>query len=52
MIAALLAASLHVAVLDGASGCRPIAGAEVLWRDDVRYVFVGETHGTTLASIA
>ena len=52
MIAALLAASLHVAVLDGASDCRPIAGAEVLWRDDVRYVFVGETHGTTLASIA
>ncbi|MFC5388937.1 hypothetical protein U0030_03370 [Brevundimonas bullata] len=52
MIAALLAASLHVAVLDGASDCRPIAGAEALWREDIRYVFIGETHGTTEAPAA
>lgn len=52
MIATLLAASLHVAVLDGASDCRPIAGAEALWREDIRYVFIGETHGTTEAPAA
>ena len=52
MIATLLAASLHVAALDGATDCRPIAGAEALWREDVRYVFVGEAHGTTEAPAA
>ena len=52
MIAALLAASLHAAALDAPAECRPMPGAEVLWRDDVRYVFVGETHGTTEAPAA
>lgn len=52
MIAALLAASLHAAALDAPAQCRPIPGAEALWRDDVRYVFVGETHGTTEAPAA
>ncbi len=49
MIAALLAASLHAAALDAPAKCSLIPGAEALWRDDVRYVFVGETHGTTEA---
>ncbi|WP_447909139.1 hypothetical protein [Brevundimonas bullata] len=52
MIAALLAASLHAAALDAPAKCSPIPGAEDLWRDDVRYVFVGETHGTTEAPAA
>jgi len=51
MIAALIAAGL-LSAFDWSDGCRPVAGSEALWRDDVRYVFVGETHGTTLASIA
>lgn len=52
MIAALLAASLHAATLDGLTSCRPIAGVEALWKDEVRYIFVGETHGTTEAPAA
>jgi len=52
MIAALLAASLHAAALDAPAKCSPILGVEALWRDDVRYVFVGETHGTTEAPAA
>lgn len=52
MIAALLAASLHAAAFDTPAQCRPVPGAEALWRDDVRYVFVGETHGTTEAPAA
>ncbi len=47
MIAALLAASLHAAVLDAPAECRPIPGVEALWKDDIRYVVVGEMHGTT-----
>lgn len=50
MITALAAAGLLA--LDWSDGCRPVAGAEALWRDDVRYVFVGETHGTTEAPAA
>ena len=45
MIAALIAAGL-LSALDWSDGCRPVAGSEALWRDDVRYIFVGETHGT------
>ena len=45
MIAALIAAGL-LSAFDWSDGCRPVAGSEALWRDDVRYVFVGETHGT------
>lgn len=52
MIATLLAASLHAAALDAPAECRFIPGVEALWRDDVRYVFVGETHGTTEAPAA
>lgn len=52
MIAALLAASLQAAVLDAPIECRTVASAETLWRDDVRYIFVGETHGTTEAPAA
>ncbi|MFK0298588.1 hypothetical protein ACIQTU_05130 [Brevundimonas sp. NPDC090276] len=51
MIAALVAAGL-LSALDWSDGCRPVAGSEALWRDDVRYVFVGETHGTTEAPAA
>jgi hypothetical protein len=50
MITALVAAGLLA--LDWSDGCRLVAGAEALWRDDVRYVFVGETHGTTEAPAA
>lgn len=52
MIVALLAASLHAATLDGSTSCRPIAGIEALWKDEVRYIFIGETHGTTEAPAA
>ena len=43
MIAALIAAGL-LSAFDWSDGCRPVAGSEALWRDDVRYVFVGERH--------
>jgi len=43
MIAALLAA----AALASPSACTPIPGAEVLWKNEIRYVVVGEMHGTT-----
>lgn len=48
MISTLLAAALFAAPLP----CAPVAGADALWRDDIRYVFVGETHGTTEAPAA
>lgn len=51
MIAALIAAGL-LSAFDWSDGCRPVAGSEALWRDDVRYVFVGETHGTVEAPAA
>lgn len=51
MITALVAAGM-LSALDWSDGCRPVAGSEALWRDDVRYVFVGETHGTTEAPAA
>ena len=51
MITALVAAGL-LSALDWSDGCRPVAGSEALWRDDVRYVFVGETHGTAEAPAA
>ena len=47
MIATLLAAALHAAALDTPAECRPIPGVEALWKDDIRYVVVGEMHGTT-----
>lgn len=52
MIAPLLAAALHAATLDAASECRPVAGVEALWKDDIRYVVVGEMHGTSEAPAA
>ncbi|OMG54329.1 MULTISPECIES: hypothetical protein [Brevundimonas] len=51
MIAALIAAGL-LSAFDWSDGCRPVAGSEALWRDDVRYLFVGETHGTVEAPAA
>ena len=43
MIATLLAA----AALAAPSACTPIPGVEALWKDEIRYVVVGEMHGTT-----
>ena len=43
MIATLLAA----AALAAPSACTPIPGAEALWKDEIRYIVVGEMHGTT-----
>lgn len=43
MIAPLLAA----AALAAPSACTPISGAEALWKDEIRYIVVGEMHGTT-----
>jgi len=51
MITALAAVGL-LSALDWSDGCRPVAGSEALWQDDVRYVFVGETHGTAEAPAA
>lgn len=52
MIATLLAAALHAAALDAPAECRPVPGVEALWKDDIRYVVVGEMHGTTEAPAA
>lgn len=43
MIATLLAA----AALAAPSACTPVPGVEALWNDEIRYVVVGEMHGTT-----
>lgn len=43
MIATLLAA----AALASPSACTPVLGVEALWKDEIRYVVVGEMHGTT-----
>ncbi|MCO8028651.1 hypothetical protein NI454_01655 [Brevundimonas diminuta] len=43
MIATLLAA----AALAAPSACAPIPGVEALWKDEIRYVVIGEMHGTT-----
>ena len=42
MIAALLAA----AALAAPAACTPVPGVEALWKDEIRYVVVGEMHGT------
>lgn len=47
MIAPLLAAALHAAALDAPAPCQPIPGVEALLQDEIRYVVVGEMHGTT-----
>ena len=43
MIATLLAA----ATLAAPTACTPVPGVEALWKDEIRYVVVGEMHGTT-----
>ncbi|MBN9479527.1 MAG: hypothetical protein J0I52_04755 [Bordetella sp.] len=43
MIASLLAA----AALASPSACTPVPGVEALWKEEIRYVVVGEMHGTT-----
>ncbi|WP_313472046.1 hypothetical protein [Brevundimonas sp.] len=43
MIATLLAA----AALASPFACTPVPGVEALWKDEIRYVVVGEMHGTT-----
>lgn len=48
MIATLLAA----AALAAPSACTPVPGVEALWKDEIRYVVVGEMHGTTEAPAA
>lgn len=39
-------ALLAAALLGAPSGCPTIAGSEALWRDDLRFVALGEMHGT------
>jgi hypothetical protein len=48
MIATLLAA----ATLAAPTACTPVPGVEALWKDEIRYVVVGEMHGTTEAPAA
>lgn len=43
---AMIAALAVAAALAAPGDCAPIAGAEALWRPDVRIVLVGEVHGT------
>lgn len=40
------------ALLSAQPACAPIAGAQALWRDDLRFVAVGELHGTAEAPAA
>ena len=42
MIAALLAA----AALAAPAACTPVPGVEALWKNEIRYIVVGEMHGT------
>ncbi|MDY6922701.1 MAG: hypothetical protein SWI22_01920 [Pseudomonadota bacterium] len=44
-----LAAALALAQ---APACAPLPGSDALWRDETRFVFVGETHGTVEAPAA
>lgn len=48
MIAALAAAF----ALGSTPPCEPLPGSEALWRDDIRFIFVGEMHGTVEAPAA
>lgn len=43
---------LASALLSAQPACVPVDGSDALWRDDVRFVAVGELHGTTEAPAA
>ena len=46
-------AVLAAALLGGASAdCRPVEGSDALWREDLRFVAIGEMHGTAEAPSA
>lgn len=45
-------ALLAAALLSTATTCAPPEGSDALWRDDVRFVAVGEMHGTNQAPSA
>lgn len=48
----MLAALAAALALGQAPACAPLPGADVLWRDDRRFLFIGETHGTAEAPAA
>jgi len=45
-------AFLAAALLGASPACRPIEGSDTLWRDDLRFVAIGELHGTAEAPAA
>lgn len=40
------------AMLSAQPTCAPLQGSDVLWRDDMRFIAIGEMHGTTEAPAA
>lgn len=48
----MLAAIAAALALGQTSACAPLPGAEALWRDETRFIFIGETHGTVEAPAA
>jgi hypothetical protein len=48
----MLAAIAAALVLGPSPACRPLPGSEVLWREETRFIFIGETHGTVEAPAA
>lgn len=48
----MLATIAAAIALGQVSACAPLAGADGLWRDETRFIFVGETHGTAEAPAA
>ena len=45
-------ALLAAALLGAQPACNPVDGSDALWREDLRFVAVGELHGTTEAPAA
>lgn len=48
----MLTALAAALALGQTPACAPLPGADVLWRDETRFIFVGETHGTVEAPAA
>lgn len=48
----MLTALAAAIALGQVPACAPLPGADALWRDETRFVFVGETHGTVEAPAA
>ena len=42
----MIAAQLAMALAAALPRCTPVPGADALWRDGARWIFVGEVHGT------